>query len=222
MGQTAGELQRHYFAHYTRSKDDPKYRKIWSQLLSLPPASILDVGCTNGALLEPFLHKGWRCSGFELCAEPANEARTKGIDVVVGDASQGLPYSDGSFDVVIAGEIIEHMIDDVSFLKELRRVSRDQGTVVVTTPNLVSLSNRLLMSLGLMPRFAYADFHYKVYNLKVLLNKIELASLKPVKVLGSYVGVSRTFNALLGKVGESLGTFAPTLSEHFVLFLQKA
>jgi 2-polyprenyl-3-methyl-5-hydroxy-6-metoxy-1,4-benzoquinol methylase len=222
VGDRVAAQQRSYFGAYRRTGDDPKYRKIRTCLLSLAPAKILDVGCTNGALLEPFVRRGWSCSGFELCAEPAAEARRKGIDVTEGDASLGLPYPDDTFDVVVAGEILEHMIDDVAFLRELRRVVRLHGLVMLTTPNLVSLGNRLLMSLGRMPRFAYADFHYSIYNRYVLLEKLRVAGLSIEKVQGSYVGISRTFSPIIGAFGEYLGAHLPTLGEHFVVFARKS
>jgi 2-polyprenyl-3-methyl-5-hydroxy-6-metoxy-1,4-benzoquinol methylase len=76
--------QRRYCAGYRRISDDPNYRKIGAALLPLPAAKIRDVGCTNGALLEPFVRCGWSCSGFELCPGPAAKARQKGIDVSGG------------------------------------------------------------------------------------------------------------------------------------------
>ncbi len=218
VGETVIAQQQRYFGDYQRTADDPKYRKIWDKLLPLPARTILDVGCTNGALLVPFLERGWACSGFELCAEPAAEARDRGIDVAEGDVALGLPYPDDAFDVVVAGEIVEHVIDDLAFLRELRRVVAPRGMVVLTTPNLVSLGNRLLMGLGRMPRFAYAEFHYQIYNYDVLARKFKEAGLRIDHASGSYIGISRTFNTKIGSVGEFLGGLLPTLSEHFVIY----
>lgn len=217
MHQSVAEQQQRFFGEYSRTSNDPKYRKIWAVLQQQPVGRILDVGCTNGALLEPMLSMGWDCSGMELCEEPAQAAAAKGIKVTVGDASGGLPFQDGTFDVVVAGEIVEHMTDDVSFLRDLRRVTKPSGLVIITTPNLVSLGNRLLMMCGAMPRFAYAEYHYRIYNRSVLLDRLRRAELTPLHVWGSYVGISRTFNDFVGRFGESLGYALPALGEHFVV-----
>ena len=217
MHQSIAEQQQHFFSEYSRTSNDPKYRKIWAALQQHPAGRILDVGCTNGALLEPLVSTGWDCYGMELCSEPAQAAAAKGVKVQVGDASMGLPFDDRAFDVVVAGEIVEHMTDDVAFLRELRRVTKPSGLVIITTPNLVSLGNRLLMFFGAMPRFAYAEYHYRIYNLSVLMARLRLAELTPQYVWGSYVGISRTFSDVLGRVGEGIAYAMPSLSEHFVV-----
>lgn len=61
----------------------------------------------------------------ELCPE---------INYRLGDVNQ-LPYSDGFFDVVIAGEIIEHLENPAAFVNELKRVTKSGGAVTLSTVN---------------------------------------------------------------------------------------
>ncbi len=62
--------------------------------------------------------------------------------LVQADVSRdSLPFEMGVFDAVYAGEIIEHLLDTAAFLREVRRVLRPGGSVVLTTPNLCSLKN---------------------------------------------------------------------------------
>ena len=72
-------------------------------------------------------------------------------DYVTGDVSSHLPVEEGSFDVVVAGEIIEHVPNPDLLLREIRRALRPGGTLIVSTPNLVSWANRLLVPLGVQP-----------------------------------------------------------------------
>jgi SAM-dependent methyltransferase len=53
---------------------------------------------------------------------------------VVADAEQAWPFPDKSFDVVVAGEILEHLFEDRAALAEARRVLRDDGALVATVP----------------------------------------------------------------------------------------
>ncbi len=54
-----------------------------------------------------------------------------------------LPWADGSFDAVVSIEVIEHVEDQFAFLRELARIARPGARVIVTTPNVLSLSSRV-------------------------------------------------------------------------------
>jgi SAM-dependent methyltransferase len=55
----------------------------------------------------------------------------------------GLPFPDGSFDAAVSIEVIEHVEDQLAFLREIVRVVKPGGTVVVTTPNVLSMASRV-------------------------------------------------------------------------------
>ncbi|MDP3910542.1 MAG: methyltransferase domain-containing protein [Gemmatimonadales bacterium] len=59
------------------------------------------------------------------------------------DATGVLPYRDGSFDTVVAVEVVEHVEDHFRFIRELHRVVAPGGRVLVTTPNLLNVNSRL-------------------------------------------------------------------------------
>lgn len=218
--------QKQYFTGFVWTGDDPRYRKAWRFLNSSTPGRLLDVGCGNGAFSGEMLQKGWACFGVEMLGDLAQEARSRGVDVSVADVSEGLPFMDTRFDVVFAGEIIEHQVDDEFFISECYRVVRPGGKLILTTPNLVSLGNRLLMALGKMPRYAYHDIHYRIYNLDILLNKLRKGGFAPIKVQSSHVIISkssprRILSRTFGSVGERLGAILPRLGEMFVVVCAK-
>jgi len=68
-----------------------------------------------------------------------------------GDVTEGLPFPDASFECVIAGEIIEHVPNPDALLREIRRVLIPGGTLVLSTPNMVSWANRVLVPFGVQP-----------------------------------------------------------------------
>lgn len=102
----------------------------------LPPAPregalLLDVAC-GGGLLAGHVPPGYRHVGVDLAASALALAREHGVEVVQGDVT-ALPLADGCADVVVAGEILEHVTDLSTTVAELARVLRPGGTVVIDT-----------------------------------------------------------------------------------------
>ena len=108
------------------------------------PPSLLDVGCGGGELLRAAVARGWRAAGAEPMPEAAELARSRApaADIRTGLSSQ-VGFEDGSFDVVCAFHVLEHMPDARAFLRELARYARPGGLVVVETPNYASRLRRV-------------------------------------------------------------------------------
>ncbi len=92
-----------------------------------------------------------RVSGVEVVPTAADEARARGVEVQVADLNDPLPYDDGSFDLVHANQVIEHVSDLDRFVSEARRVLRPGGRAVVCTENLASWHNVAALVVGYMP-----------------------------------------------------------------------
>ena len=92
---------------------------------------LVDVGCGAG-LLAPHLAPGWRHVGADLTASALRQARAHGVEPVRSDAAR-LPLPDGCADVVVAGEILEHVTDLEGVVAEVARVCRPGGRVVLDT-----------------------------------------------------------------------------------------
>jgi SAM-dependent methyltransferase len=116
-------------------------RRILEVVLArhLPPLAerrILDVGCGTGGMLPMLSHFGL-VSGIE--GEPMAVERCRSafgeFDVRQGEIPGDVP-SDGTFDVVTAFDVIEHIDDEAAALESLRSAVRPGGTVVVTVPAL--------------------------------------------------------------------------------------
>ncbi|MBI3893026.1 MAG: class I SAM-dependent methyltransferase [Candidatus Wallbacteria bacterium] len=115
-------------------------------------AKVLDIGCNDGTISSQLLGLGVKVCGLDLSEESARMAVEKGIDARVGNAREKLPYEDGGFDAVFAGEIIEHLYDPEAFMRDVRRILKPGGAVVLTTPNLASLGNRMRLLFGRYPK----------------------------------------------------------------------
>lgn len=134
---------------------DHRLREALRQAVRRSPETVVDIGCGRGTLLlaisreQPNAH----LIGIELNPVSAAQARGCGISVLEEDLSKGTTLPTDSADMVILGEVIEHVTDPDQCLEELYRILRPGGTLIVTTPNLASWTNRLLLLLGIQPLF---------------------------------------------------------------------
>jgi len=104
---------------------------------------LLDVGCGRGYGFEILAPRSTSQVGIDISRVFLGEARDQcpAVSFACG-IGNALPFADSSFDSVIAFEVIEHIEDDLSFLKELKRVARQNAFIAVSTPNkLVSSGN---------------------------------------------------------------------------------
>lgn len=105
---------------------------------------LLEVGCAYGLFAARALDRGWDVSAMDVSeAGVAHTAARLGIEVhrgLVDDA----PFAPGSFDVVVAWDVVEHVPDPATFLGRIREFLAPGGTVALSLPNVDSLPARLL------------------------------------------------------------------------------
>jgi 2-polyprenyl-6-hydroxyphenyl methylase/3-demethylubiquinone-9 3-methyltransferase len=97
-----------------------------------PGSLLLDLACGAGLLAPHVEAKGHRHVGLDLSVTALPQARGHGVVPVRGDV-QRLPFADGVADVVVAGEVLEHVPDLPATVAEACRVLRPGGTLVVDT-----------------------------------------------------------------------------------------
>jgi 2-polyprenyl-6-hydroxyphenyl methylase/3-demethylubiquinone-9 3-methyltransferase len=108
-------------------------------------AALLDVGC-GGGLLAPRI-TGYRHVGVDLTESALAVAAEHGIEPVQADAA-ALPFDDASFDVVVAGEVLEHVTDLEGTVAEATRVLKPGGTFVCDTINRTFFARLSLVWIG--------------------------------------------------------------------------
>jgi SAM-dependent methyltransferase len=99
---------------------------------------ILDVGCGTGANLL-MLSKYGDAEGVDVSEDALTFCRERGLENVKLGAAEQLPYDDGTFDLVTALDVVEHLDDDLAGLREMRRVLRPGGRVLLFVPTFMFL-----------------------------------------------------------------------------------
>jgi 2-polyprenyl-3-methyl-5-hydroxy-6-metoxy-1,4-benzoquinol methylase len=122
--------------------------ELFSTLVGGPRRRVLDVGCRDGALTRAYAIDN-EIVGMDVDRLALRGAREKlGIETVWHDADEPLPFANESFDVVVVGELLEHLVSPSGFIEEAWRVLRPGGTVVGSIPNAYRLKNRLRFLAG--------------------------------------------------------------------------
>lgn len=131
------------------------HARLLALALADGPGRVLDVGCSSGYLARPLVDAGARVVGVELDPAAAEQARSVCEEVVVGDVeSLDLPLEPASFDVVLCGDVVEHLRDPGAALARLRPLLRPGGRLVLTTPNVANWAMRLGLLVG---RWRYTE-----------------------------------------------------------------
>jgi 2-polyprenyl-3-methyl-5-hydroxy-6-metoxy-1,4-benzoquinol methylase len=187
-----------------------------AKLLGLVAAGsrVLDVGCSSGYLARPLVAKGCTVVGVERDAAAAEEARSVCEDVFVGDVeTMDLPFEPASFDVVLCGDLIEHLREPEAFLARVRPLLRADGRLVLTTPNVANWSMRLGLLAG---RWRYTErgildrTHAHLFTRKTLVEALERAGYR-VDVLDFTVPLPALRNATTEGIAHSIGRARPSL-----------
>ena len=111
---------------------------------------VLDLGCRSGALTRHFL-EGNSVVGLDVDAAALEKAAAIGIEPVRANVEEPLPFEDGSFDAVVAGELFEHLQFPDALVAEIRRVLRPGGVLVGSVPNAYRIQSRLRFLRGNSP-----------------------------------------------------------------------
>lgn len=138
----------------------------------------LDIGCDVGVLTKTLIEKGFRAFGVDLNKEKlriARETFEKNAGFVEMNAVN-LGFVDHTFDLVLALEIIEHLNKPSNLLNEIRRVTKKEGKIVISTPNKLSIEGirgRIFEILGGTKWVAWDSSHKKIFSSTEFISMLE-------------------------------------------------
>lgn len=102
-----------------------------------PGATLLDVGCGNGAFLDSAIEMGWNAEGVDFDPQAVEVARQRGLNVRHGGIEVLINRSE-YYDVITLSHVIEHVHDPLRMLKSCLRLLKPKGRLWLETPNLDS------------------------------------------------------------------------------------
>jgi methionine biosynthesis protein MetW len=178
---------------------------------------VLEVGCSTGYMSQ--FMKGRKCvvTGVEVDADAARYAADYCEEVHVLDLNSPewvTRFSEGRFDVVLLGDVLEHLVNPARVLSQTRKILGPNGSLVISLPNIVHWETRVKVLLG---QFNYQSCgtldhtHLRFFTLKTAQELIESAGCRIVRfhpaIGGRMTGHLRPMWQMLAKILPGLFAF---------------
>jgi len=189
---------------------DARHETLLSCLEGIIGRDVLEIACGSGDFAKKVIDrfKLGKIYGADISEQAVKLAAEKGVEgACLNLDKDNLPYKDDFFDTVICGEVIEHLVDPDHLLEEIYRVLKVDGCLLITTPNLASWYNRVLLLFGYQPFFTSISIrhtypkpvpihscgHLCSYTLGALKFLLEKYHFKTVKCTGLKINESVGF-----------------------------
>lgn len=147
---------------------------------------VLDLGCGEGYFASRLAGAGARVVAADVAPEPLRRARAAHpqLELHEVDPDAPLPFADASFDLVWAGEVIQHVFDTAGWLSEVRRVLRSGATLALSVPDHGPLTIiRLAVSRsGFDAHFDPRSDEVRFYTPRTLVTLLEELGFQDVRV----------------------------------------
>ena len=154
----------------------------------------------------------------------------RGLDITKGDDfGKPLQVKSATADLVIALEVIEHLYDTDFFLGEIRRILKPGGLLILSTPNLASLTNRLKLLFGSYPHYLEYSLtgagHIHLYTLPVLKSQLHATNFRlraavSANFLCPFI-TKKWFPEILKEFCMFLGDRLPQFGSHLLVVAEK-
>ncbi len=160
--------QERLHADFAELVPTPQDRWIVERACAQVPAdgAIVEIGVGNGAIANELHRRGYRVSAVDF-SQACLDTLDEGIERRLVDLDeQPLGIAEGTADLIIMLNVLEHLRDPEAFLKEARTALKPGGRIAVATPNINWWVFRLYFLLGRCPEDFHATNHVQFWNLR--------------------------------------------------------
>ncbi len=181
---------------------------------------LLDVGGGRSEFLNLCASLGYK--GHLLDGSESNVAHAKslGFEATQADLNESLPFDDDLFEGAAMLDVIEHIVRAEQLVREIRRILKPGGFLVLSTPNVSSLGGRLAAVKGHPPR--HEGYHYRFFNkytLDALLTAADFKIINRNPVVGAR---ARLIDAIWRRVPFGQKEREAWLARDLIILAQKA
>lgn len=209
---TLGIIKKHY-DKYWEGKEEEFGGYVRNKILLklfLRGEKVLDLGCGDGAVGEVLQKKlGVKIVGMDISKAALEMAKKRGIKTVLGSSENKLPFNDQVFDAVFWGDNVEHLFSPIETAREIKRVLKPNGRLVISCPNMGYWRYRLYFFLkGRLPDTEWTGLkswewsHIRFFNFSLIEEFLSTAGFSRIT---RKIGVSeRRLDKLLLPISNSL------------------
>lgn len=170
---------------------------------------VLDIGCNDGFYGQRLMSNGNQAWGIDIVPEDLVKARAKGMTVKLANIEkEEIPFK-VKFDVVILGDVIEHVFDTDAIIDKIAKVLKKGGKFIITTPNVASIGRRLMLLLGKSPFLEHSVKmttsglpsvgHIRYYTVETLRQQLEIHHFSDVHIIGDKLNIGVFQSRTLGR-----------------------
>lgn len=197
-----------------------KFNFILEYLKRHKGVKLVDLACNEGYLTKKY-SKYADVVGVDINPASVKKCKERGIECIHADVTKLPAKLKNKFDVVVANDIIEHIFDTDEFLREIKKVLKKDGTLLLTTANVASIGRRIMLLFGKNPYLEYSvelpykDFnvgHVRYYTLKDLEDQLKYHGFENIHIYGDRINITSKHY-----LGYDIAKFLPSISRNFLV-----
>ncbi len=201
-----------------KPSEDSSHGRISTMLSSKRACKILDLGCSSGLLAERLRAMGHQVTGVDVHELDGVGERTSAF--FRADLNQGIPPEVGTdFDVVLAADVLEHLVDPGRLMRQIRDVLAPEGTVLFCVPNVAHWYPRFRSTLGMFDydqRGILDATHLRFFTRRSIKKLVErqgftIRRIEPVGLPLDALGLEGTMGKVTRLADHLMLTLWPTL-----------
>jgi len=178
---------------------------------------LLDVGSGYGFFLALMQSRGWEVMGLEVSPTGADYGRKRwGLSILPQPWEQAL-FPEGEFDVVTAFYVIEHLPDPLAFLREVHRIVRPGGMILLRYPHTTPIK-AILSLMRIRNRLYHLPFHLSDFSPRTMRRALEQSEFRGIEtVIGGFTAPGNSAGKWAGLVFGNLAEVICQLSRGRIL-----